>query len=101
MVTGLLVVRLTLVKCHRRLFTLGQTSNTSLALKKADVFKINPHEDAGLMLASNKYIIYYNDRTTAILILHNAPPCSIKPMTHPIWSMTHNAIDWLYYARLL
>ena len=31
----------TLVKRHQRLFTLMQTTNPSLARKKADVFKIN------------------------------------------------------------
>ena len=40
MVTGTLVVELTLVKGHPRLFTLGQMSNPNLAWKKADIFKI-------------------------------------------------------------
>ena len=46
MVTGPLVVELTLVKCHRRLVvSLGKTSNTRLVWKKAEVFKINGDDD--------------------------------------------------------
>ena len=58
MVTGPLVNELTLVKSHQRLAVyLGQTSNSGLAGRKADVFKINVDDDDEIFPKSQESII--------------------------------------------